>query len=124
MQAVLIRSKKAEETTMAQEIIFTKIPGKSVTTDNGLEFALHTKLNKLGIQAYFADSYASWQRGTNEYHNGLLRRYLPKRISFEDLTQEELDDIVQEINNRPRKILQFQTPEEVLNLELGVRIKI
>jgi len=71
----------------------------------------------------FADPYSSWQRGTNEYHNGLLRRYLPKGTSFVDLTQEELDDIVWEINNRPRKVLNFNTPQEVFNSYLGGRIQ-
>ena len=72
---------------------------------------------------YFADPYSSWQRGTNEYHNGLLRRYLPKGTSFADLTQEELDDIVWEINNRPRKVLNFNTPQAVFNSYLGGRIQ-
>lgn len=68
------------------------------------------------MKTFFADPYASWQRGTNENHNGLIRRYLPKGTSFNDLTQEELDDIVWEINNRSRKILNFSTLQEVFNL--------
>ena len=65
---------------------------------------------------------SSWQRGSNEYHNGLLRRYLPKGSPFDDLAQDELADIVWEINNRPRKMLNFNTPQEVYNSCLGVRI--
>jgi IS30 family transposase len=75
---------------------------------------------------YFADPYSSWQRGSNEYHNGLLRRYLPKRTDFSNLTQEEFDDIVEEINNRPRKCLDYATPNEVFSKELtkaSVRIE-
>ena len=78
--------------------------------DNGLEFVEHTKLQSISMATYFADPYASYQRGTNENHNGLLRRYLPKRTSFENLTQDELEDIVAEINHRPRKCLGYQTP--------------
>jgi len=56
-----------------------------------------------GKGPYFADPYAAYQRGTNEHFNGRLRRYLPKGTSFEDLTQDELDEFVREINNRPRQ---------------------
>jgi len=123
IKAVLINSKQATDTIEAQQKLLPNSICKSVTTDNGLEFVLHTKLHEQGIKTYFADSYASWQRGTNEYHNGLLRRYLPKKMSFDGLVQEELDDIVEEINNRPRKVLQYQTPEEVYAKQLGVRIQ-
>jgi len=85
-------------------------PAKTVTLDNGLEFAKHQQLNQLGIKTYFADPYCSGQRGTNENTNGLIRRYLPKKTSFEDLTQEDLDDIVWEINNRPKKVITIQYP--------------
>ncbi len=73
------------------------------------------------MHTYFADPYSSWQRGTNEYHNGLLRRYLPKGTDFSHLTTEELDDILLEINNRPRKCLGFYTPIEVFNKHLADR---
>lgn len=124
--AVLVRSKESSQTLLAQQTVFGQYPCKSVTTDNGLEFVQHESLWAMGIKTYFADSYASWQRGTNEYHNGLLRRYLPKKTGFENLTQEELDDIVWEINNRPRKALGYKTPIEMLESELvnpSVRIQ-
>lgn len=117
LAAKLVSSKKVEETLSAQREIFKNYFCQSVTTDNGFEFIGHEDLKKLGIATYFADPYASWQRGTNEYHNGLLRRYLPKKSGFEDLAQEELDDIVWEINNRPRKVHQFRTAQEMLELE-------
>lgn len=126
LQAQVIEDKSPSSTLQAQSIIFNRYPAYSTTNDNGLEFIQHEKLEKaLGVISYFADPYSSWQRGTNEYHNGLLRRYLPKKTSFENLTQEELDDIVWEINNRPRKCLGFKTPQEVLESQLkvsGVRI--
>ena len=77
-------------------------------------------------KAYFADPYSSWQRGTNENTNGLIRRYLPKRTDFTNLTQTELDGIVEEINNRPRKVLAYKTANEVYSEKIakltGVRI--
>lgn len=117
LQARIIDSKKVAETLNAQKQIFSSFLCKSVTTDNGFEFIGHEKLKNLGIATYFADPYSSWQRGTNEHHNGLLRRYLPKKTNFENLTQEELDDIVWEINNRPRKVHDFLTAQEMLELE-------
>lgn len=114
LQALVINSKTSVETVEAQIQIFSKLPAKTVTMDNGTEFVKHEELNKLGIKTYFADPYCSGQRGTNENTNGLIRRYLPKKTSFENLTQAELDDIVFEINNRPRKVLKFSTPFEVL----------
>lgn len=118
LQAIVIDSKTSDKTIQAQKQIFDRLPALTVTTDNGLEFTKHQELNKLGIKTYFADPYCSGQRGTNENTNGLIRRYLPKKTSFNNLTQEELDDIVFEINNRPKKVLKFNTPTEVLQKEL------
>ena len=107
----------AAATLKAQQGMFTPMPAhaaRSVTADNGSEFAYHYRLaDTLGIPTYFADPYSAWQRGTNEHFNGRIRRYLPKGTSFEDLTQAELDDYITEINNRPRKILGWATPAEV-----------
>lgn len=121
----------ADETVQAQQGMFQDLPAgarRSTTLDNGRENHRHTKLKiELGMQAYFADPYSSWQRGTNENHNGLLRRYIPKQTDFTTLTQAELDDIVEEINNRPRKTLAYKTPNEVYSEELeklgGVRVR-
>jgi len=116
--AVKVVAITSEETARAQEKIFAPLPEKarqSTTLDNGRENHLHMKLKDINMRTYFADPYSSWQRGTNEYHNGLLRRYLPKGTSFTDLTQEELGDMVWEINNRPRKCLEYQTPQEVFD---------
>lgn len=114
--AVKVGAITSQEAVAAQKKIFAPLPKKarrSTTLDNGRENHLHMELKELTMKTYFADPYSSWQRGTNEYHNGLLRRYLPKGTSFADLTQDELDDIVWEINNRPRKCLGYQTPQEV-----------
>jgi IS30 family transposase len=107
----------ARATLEAQQAMFTTMPAhavKSVTADNGSEFAYHYRLaDTLAIPTYFADPYSAWQRGTNEHFNGRIRRYLPKGTSFTDLTQEELNEFVTEINNRPRKILDWATPAEI-----------
>lgn len=111
----------------AQKRIFSSLPAharKTVTLDNGRENHFHTELRELGISTFFSDPYSSWQRGTNEHHNGLIRRYLPKKTDFSGLTQEELDDIVHEINTRPRKCLGFYTPREVFLRELNQGVAI
>lgn len=121
--AVKVKSISSEEALKAQKEIFTGLPSKariSVTLDNGRENHLHQELKKdLGVNTYFADPYSSWQRGTNEYHNGLIRRYFPKKTNLTEITQEELDEALWEINNRPRKVLKYQTPLEVFNYHLS-----
>lgn len=66
------------------------------------------------MKVYFCDPYSPWQRGTNENTNGLLRQFFPKATSFADITDEEIQLVVDLINNRPRKRLNFLTPFEVL----------
>lgn len=89
---------------------------KTLTFDNGTEFAHHARIaRELGVNVYFADPYSAYQRGTNEQVNGLIRRYLPKGTPFKALTQNQLDNIVEAINQRPRKCLAYRTPEEVFN---------
>jgi|SRR5882672_1605924 len=115
----------SEATIDAQKELFFSLPEelrRTTTLDNGRENHLHYQLQALGIQTYFADPYSSWQRGTNENTNGLLRRYLPKKTSFITLTQEELDEIVWEINNKPRKVLQYKTSSEILSGAIQLRM--
>ena len=118
-QAIKIHQITARATVDAQIGLFTGLPGhavRSVTADNGSEFAFHYELaDALAIPTYFADPYSAYQRGSNEHFNGRLRRYLPKGTSFEDLTQDELNEFVNEINNRPRKILGWATPAEIFH---------
>lgn len=110
----------------AQHAIFAPLPAharKSTTMDNGKETHLHTQLRtELGMDTYHADPYSSWQRGTNENTNGLLRRYIPKGTSMDTLTDDDLTDIVEELNDRPRKCLDYATPFEVFTKLAGVRI--
>jgi len=84
------------------------------TFDNGREFAGHEKIARLlKLKVYFAHPYSSWERGTNENTNGLLRQYLPKSESFHQLTDWQLESYVCQLNNRPRKCLNYRTPAEV-----------
>ena len=86
----------------------------SITSDNGTEFAEHKTISQqLQSAFYFAHPYSSWERGLNENTNGLLRQYLPKRYNFKTITNRELQQIVDEINNRPRKTLGYKTPNQV-----------
>jgi IS30 family transposase len=101
---------------------FRKMPAeyrKTLTADNGSEFVEHQVLGRrLGFRTYFADPYSSWQRGTNENTNGLIRQYLPKGSDFSRLTHRRVARIERELNNRPRKCLGYRTPAEVLGLPL------
>ncbi len=87
---------------------------KSMTYDNGIEMARHKEItNKTGMKIYFAHSYSSWQRGTNENTNGLIRRHLPKGTGFNLIDNKQLMSIQEKLNNRPRKIIGFKTPNEI-----------
>jgi len=88
----------------------------TITTDNGLEFAKHKEIAKaLKCDYYFCDPYSSWQRGLNENINGLIRQYIPKGSSFENITKDRIREIENKLNHRPRKSLGWKTPYEVFN---------
>jgi len=86
----------------------------TITSDNGKEFANHERIAKsLEANIYFAHPYAAWERGTNENGNGLVRQYFPKNRDFTTITEEETTMAQCRLNNRPRKCLDFDTPNEV-----------
>jgi IS30 family transposase len=88
-------------------------PVQTITADNGTEFhQFNTVERNTDARFYFADPYHSWERGTNENTNGLLRQYLPKRSSMASLTQHQCNAIANKLNRRPRKRLGYLTPEE------------
>jgi len=88
---------------------------RSCTLDNGKEFAQHEKISQtLEGQTYFAHPYSSWERGTNENTNGLIRQYFPKDCDFSTITDEQLMQVQDKLNNRPRKVLGMKTPNELL----------
>jgi len=95
-------------------ILKNEIPVKSITVDNGVEFtALGLTAKKLGVKLYKCDPYCSFQRGTNERMNGMVRRFIPKGSSLRMKPQMYLDDIAFNINSMPRKMFDFKTPFQV-----------
>lgn len=111
----LKKGKNAKE--LARTVIHLLSPFKehvkSITTDNGTEFACHEMIGKsLGVTIYFADPYASWQKGAIENANGLIRQYVPKTETFEHVSHQQITKYSKRINIRPRKKLEFKTPYE------------
>lgn len=91
-----------------------KITVKSITTDNGIEFsALGIAAKKLGVKLYKCDPYCSFQRGTNERYNALVRRFIPKGQSVLQIKQQYLDDISFKLNEMPRKMFDYKTPQDI-----------
>ena len=91
---------------------------KTVTLDNGNEFAQHVNVSKaLQASVYFAHPYCAWQRGLSENTNGLLRPYFPKGTNFKIIRQAKLDQIQKRLNQRPRKGLYFLTPQQIFQPE-------
>lgn len=126
-QAKLLRNIDSEEGAKVQQNILEQFPKrarKSLTLDNGRENYNHERLTqKLGINVYFCDPNCAWQKGSNENLNGVLRRYIPKGTDVTTISQLELDAIVEEINNTPRKCLNYQTPKEAFTKELQSSLK-
>ena len=111
----LANGKNAKE--LARTVIHLLSPFKkhikSITTDNGTEFACHERISKsLGVNIYFADPYSSWQKGGIENANGLIRQYVPKSETFEHVSHQQITKYSKKINMRPRKKLEFYTPYE------------
>jgi IS30 family transposase len=116
-QAAKLASKSAEDYTVTTCSIFANLPSakvKTFTVDNGKEFANFKEMEKeLSAKVYFANPYHSWERGTNENTNGLLRQFFPKGTDFNQIRQKEIDKVIDLLNNRPRKCLNYRTPAEV-----------
>jgi IS30 family transposase len=113
-----MKDKSAGSMNETTQRLFRKIPKSkrhTLTVDNGKEFAGFKEMEKMvGLCCYFADPYSSYQRGTNENTNGLLRQFFPKGTDFKKVSDVGLDKAVALINNRPRKCLNYRTPNEVL----------
>jgi len=117
------KDRTAKERNRIFRHLFTHLPSQAkqtMTVDNGLEFAGHERIRrKTGLRIYFAKPYSSWQRGTNEWMNGLLRRYLPHDIEVRRLQFRTILRVQEAINTRPMKCLGYQTPKEVYLRELN-----
>lgn len=115
--------KSAEQTMDAVIRKLQELPERArrtLTLDNGTENARHEDITEaVGIKCYFADPYASWQRGANEQVNGMVRRYFPKGTDFAKITDEHVAWVEARINNRPRKCLGYKTPAEVAAVALA-----
>ncbi len=108
-----LKGKNAEE--LAKQTIRLMMPYKdlvhSITSDNGTEFANHEYIaQKLNAQFYFAHPYSSWERGLSEYSNKLIRQYVPKKSNFDHFSTDYLNEVNIKLNNRPRKLLNFNSP--------------
>lgn len=100
------------------KMLINRRPGlfKTITADNGTEFHQYKKIEEaVNVKFYFANPYHSWERGSNENMNGLIRQYLPKGECMVQITQQYCDSIAKKLNARPRKRYDFKTPEELFN---------
>jgi IS30 family transposase len=113
-----VDSMRSDDTRRVAERVMQELPPRlrrSITFDNGKEFAEHKKLaHRLELEVYFAKPYASWQRGTNENTNGLLRQFFPKGTDFTQVSHREVARVEKLLNERPRRRLGYRTPAEVL----------
>lgn len=114
---VIITKLDAKDSSATTEAITSRLENEvvaSITADNGPENAEHKKISqRLSANFYFCHPYHSWEKGTVENRNGVIRRYLPSSTNLRSWSQAELDEIADDINNTPMKCLDFQTPNEV-----------
>lgn len=123
-----LESKEAKETKYAIEKSieeYGESTVKSITYDNGTENARHYEINEdYGIESYFCRAYASWQKGLVENINKLIRQYFPRYINMENITDNQIYEIQEKLNNRPRKSLSYFTPNQAYQiLSIGGRIR-
>ena len=124
--AGLAKNKTVQQINQVMVALFEQIKAEfrqTMTFDNGKEFCGHQKLAKaLGISCFFANPYHSGQRGLNEHTNGLLRQFFPKGTNFKIVKPQALQQVVDLINHRPRKSLDYRTPYEVLYSKSSVPV--
>jgi IS30 family transposase len=112
-----VDDKSAKTVTAATIALLAPFKGAvlTITADNGKEFAYHGKMTEsLKCDVYFADPYCSWQRGLNENTHGLLRQYWPKSTDFKKVSQSAVQDVIVNLNDRPRKKLNYKTPAKLM----------
>lgn len=121
-----IDNRKSKTVTKAFADTLNTLPNhirKSMTYDNGMEMANHKWLaSKTGIDIFFAHPYSSWERGTNENTNGLIRRFFPKGTDFNNITVKQLKEVQNKLNNRPRKVLGYKTPNQMMQEEINAKL--
>ena len=125
---VLIKNVPSKAASVVTEALIEMIQpikaiAKTITSDNGKEFAYHKQVSAaLDTDFYFANPYHSWERGLNEHTNGLIRQYLPKKSVFIGVSKEEIIMIQNRLNHRPRKVLNYKTPYEVFFSEMSKKL--
>ena len=126
--AARLAGKTAAETISVMLAVFARVDPalrKSITFDNDTAFAQHALLRTMrAMTTWFCDAYASWQKGGVENANGRLRRWLPRQIDIDKVSDEEIQDIVMTANLTPRKCLGFKTPFQAILKELGKDVQI
>lgn len=115
---LLAMAESQSSAAVRSQICHLLLPHKNrtftITSDHGKEFAEHEEIARtLELSFYFAHPYAAWERGTNENTNGLLRQYFPKYTSFQDISEAQVESVMDKLNHRPRKTLGFRSPFEV-----------
>lgn len=119
-----LKGKDADSVNGALIEAFSKLPAlmrKSLTWDRGMELAKHAEFTRVtNVPVYFCDPQSPWQRGTNENTNSLIRQYFPKKTCLAQHSQEKLDMIADQLNERPRKVLKFKTPKEMINKSVAL----
>jgi len=118
-----MKGKYAEQVPALIMRCFERLPkktrGHSITFDNGKEFSQHVQITKTtGLLCYFATPYHSWERGLNEHTNGLVRQYCPKGSNLTHYSDQDIQFVEDQLNNRPRKVLEYRTPREAF---LGIK---
>jgi len=118
LYTIIIKLAGKNASDLADKIIPILAPIKdrlhSITYDNGLEFAEHERVSKaLELETYFAHPYSSWERGINENTNGLIRQYFPKGTDFNEVSEEEIQHVMDRLNSRPRKTRDGKQPIEL-----------
>jgi IS30 family transposase len=112
----LLPNKSSDETMTGIVTVLWGLKVESITYDNGLEFAQHELVNKLlECESYFCKPYRSWEKGGVENYNGLVRQYFPKGYNFKTITAERLMEVEEEINHRPRNVLAYKSPSDLLD---------
>jgi IS30 family transposase len=113
-----VAGKDADSVNAALIKAFDRPPGvmrKSLTWDRGIELAKHSELGRrTNVPVYFCDSQSPCQRGTNENTNSLVRQYFPRKTCLARHSQQILDDTAEQLNGRPRKVIDFMTPKEAM----------
>ena len=117
----LLTSRTASGTRKVMEELLEGLPVKSISLDNGSEFAEFRELEEhLNTEVYFAEPHKPWQRGTNENTNDIVRFFFPKGFDFRTVTEEDIRHVEYLINNRPRKCLGWRTPAEVFEKSVAL----